>query len=75
MIAPLPGLYPARGRYAQGRTGRPPGPYRFGPARRLSRRFPVGQERARQLTKCGTITEKAADLLISMADFFINRRA
>lgn len=33
------------------------------------------QERARQLTECGTITEKAADLLISMADFFINRRA
>lgn len=33
------------------------------------------QERARQLTECGTITEKSADLLISMADFFINRRA
>lgn len=33
------------------------------------------QERARQLAGCGTITTEAADLLISMADFFINRRA
>lgn len=33
------------------------------------------QERARQLAGRGTITTEAADLLISMADFFINRRA
>lgn len=33
------------------------------------------QKRARELAACGTITSEAAGLLISMADFFINRRA
>ncbi len=33
------------------------------------------QKRARELAACGAITTEAADLLVSMADFFINRRA
>ena len=33
------------------------------------------QKRARELAECGVITTEAADLLVSMADFFINRRA
>ncbi len=33
------------------------------------------QRRARGLAECGVITDEAADLLVSMADFFINRRA
>lgn len=33
------------------------------------------QERARELAACGGITTEAADLLVSMADFFINRHA
>lgn len=33
------------------------------------------QSRARELAECGAITAEAADLLVSMADFFINRRA
>lgn len=44
-IAPLPGLNPARGRYAQGWTGCPPGPRRSRPTRRLPRRLPVGRRR------------------------------
>jgi geranylgeranyl diphosphate synthase type I len=33
------------------------------------------QKRARELAECGVITTEAAELLVSMADFFINRRA
>lgn len=33
------------------------------------------QKRARELAECGVISAKAAELLVSMADFFINRRA
>ena len=33
------------------------------------------QKRARELAECGVITAEAAELLVSMADFFINRRA
>ena len=33
------------------------------------------QKRARELAECGAITTEAAELLVSMADFFINRRA
>ncbi len=33
------------------------------------------QKRARGLAECGAITTEAAELLVSMADFFINRRA
>lgn len=33
------------------------------------------QDRARQLSACGIITAEAEELLISMADFFINRRS
>lgn len=33
------------------------------------------QKRARELAECGVITTEAAELLVSMAEFFINRRA
>lgn len=33
------------------------------------------QKRARELAECGVIATEAAELLVSMADFFINRRA
>lgn len=33
------------------------------------------QKRARELAECGIIATEAAELLVSMADFFINRRA
>lgn len=33
------------------------------------------QKRARELAECGVITTEAAELFVSMADFFINRRA